>query len=136
MLRRKSRATAARPKRKDRTGISFENKALELVKALGFEAQTTSRSADGGVDIIAESRKPFISGRYIIQCKDWKNPVGEPTLRDLLGAVQKNKAVKGILISRSAFTRSARDFAQGTPLELIDGGNIEALIEQAKPPGD
>lgn len=136
LLSRKSRAIAARPKPKDRTGLSFENKALGLVEALGFEARTTSRSADGGVDIIAESRKPFISGRYIIQCKDWKNPVGEPALRDLLGAVQKNRAVKGILISRSAFTRSARDFAQGTPLELIDGGNIDALIEQAKQTGD
>ena len=132
LLGEKSRPSAPPATEKDSTGLSFENQALELIRALGFEARTTSRTADGGIDILAESRMPFISGRYVIQCKDWSKPVGEPALRDLLGTVEKNNAVKGILISRHGFTKSARDFAQGTSLELIDGENIDGLIREAR----
>jgi restriction system protein len=71
---------------------------------------------------------PFTSGLYVIQCKDWSKPVGEPVVRDLLGTVRKNNAVKGILAARSGFTDSARRFAQGTPIDLIDGSGLDGML--------
>lgn len=115
---------------KDRTGLSFEDKCLRVLKAMGFIAQVTKRTGDGGIDLIATSSQPVISGKYIVQCKDWANPVGEPPLRDLYGVVSDQKANKGILITSSTFTDAAIEFAKGKQLELIDGDQLGALEQE------
>ena len=77
--------------------------------------------------------RPFLRGTYIIQCKDWQNPVGEPVLRDLLGTVTAEGSLKGILITSGNFTQAARKFADGKRLELIDGQDLDDLLQQAAP---
>jgi restriction system protein len=99
---------------------------------LGFRAELTKPTADGGIDIIAFQDQPLLRGKYIIQCKDWANAVGEPVLRDLLGAVAAEDAVKGILITSSTFTEGAKRFAEGKRLELIDGRDLESLTAQSE----
>ena len=113
-------------------GIAFEELCLRLVKAMGFSATTTSVTADGGIDIVATSTQPVFSGKYIIQCKDWSNTVGEPIVRDLYGVVHAENANKGILIATSKFTKAAQRFAEGKPLELIDGEQFNDLLKQYK----
>jgi len=113
-------------------GIAFEELCLSLVRAMGFSATTTSATADGGIDIIATSTQPLFSGKYIIQCKDWSNTVGEPVVRDLYGVVHAESANKGILITTSRFTKAAQRFAEGKPLELIDGEQFNDLLKQYK----
>jgi restriction system protein len=85
---------------------------------MGFEASTTQVSRDGGIDIIALSASALVSGKYVIQCKDWGKPVGEPELRGLYGVVHAENANKGIMITTSSFTGPAREFAEGKQLEL------------------
>lgn len=111
----------------DRTGASFEARSLQLVRAMGFHAELTKATGDGGIDIIAFQEQPLLRGKYVIQCKDWTNPVGEPVLRDLLGVVTAEDAVKGILITSGSFTDGARRFAEGRRLDLIDGRDLEDL---------
>lgn len=113
-----------------RTGISFEEKCMRLLEKQGFNCQRTAITGDGGVDIVATSNLPLLKGTYIVQCKDWKNPVGEPPVRDLYGVVASENANKGILITSSAFTDAARNFARGKNIELIDGDQLEQLIRQ------
>jgi len=108
-------------------GLAFEEKCLRLIRAMGFHAQTTKRTGDGGIDIIATSTQPLLAGEYVIQCKDWSTPVGVSPVRDLYGVVAGTRANKGILITSSTFTKSAQDFAQGKQLELIDGEELERL---------
>jgi restriction system protein len=48
----------------------------------------------------------------------------------LYGVVSAEGANKGILITSSAFTKGAEEFAQGKPIELIDGDQLERLIEE------
>lgn len=111
-------------------GRSLEEQTLLLVKMMGFRATTTKKTHDGGIDIIAFSDDPIIKGKYIIQCKDYSGPVGEPPIRDLYGVVQSERANKGILITTSTFTKAARDFASGKPIELIDGNQFKKLLSQ------
>lgn len=113
-------------------GVAFEELCLDLVRAMGFSATTTSATADGGIDIIATSTQPLFSGKYIIQCKDWSNTVGEPVVRDLYGVVHAESANKGILITTSKLTKAAQRFAEGKPLELIDGEQFNDLLRQYK----
>ncbi len=114
----------------DRSGLSFENRCLEVIRSMGFHAELTKASGDGGIDIIAIQSKPLVQGKYVIQCKDWANPVGEPVLRDLLGVVSAEDAVKGVLITSGTFTEAAKRFAEGKRLELIDGRDLATITAQ------
>lgn len=105
-------------------GINFEERCVQLVRAMGFVAHTTEKTGDGGIDILARSTLPLLSGEVVIQCKDWRAPVGEPILRDLYGVVSARQAIKGICITSGTFTQKAKDFAQGLQLELVDGAQL------------
>ena len=109
-------------------GLDFEKQVHALLKKMGFEAEITKASGDGGIDIIAHSKEHITGGKYIIQCKDWSKPVGEPPIRDLYGVVAAEKANKGILITTSTFTSPAIKFAEDKPLELIDGTKFNGLL--------
>jgi restriction system protein len=92
-----------------------------LLKKMGFMAEVTRASGDGGIDIEAILDRPIVGGRYLIQCKRFShnNLVSSPTIRDFYGAVMADReAVKGVLITTSAFTAQSRKFAAGLPIEL------------------
>jgi HJR/Mrr/RecB family endonuclease len=112
----------------DRSGITFELKCQRLLEAKGFATIMTSVTSDGGIDIMASSTDPLLSGTYVVQCKDWQGGVGVKPVRELYGVVVSEDANKGILITSSYFTKSAVEFAQGKRLELIDGEQLDRLI--------
>lgn len=94
-------------------GYQFEDYISNLFQKLGFSVEATDYSNDGGIDLVATYEKPIFSGKYIIQCKNWSGPVGQPEVRDLYGVVMDQRANKGILITPSDYTQQAYDFAKG-----------------------
>lgn len=112
------------------SGIEFENICQVLVEKMGFTTQTTKASGDGGIDLIAYNHQPLLSGKYIIQCKRYAGSVGEPIIRDLYGVIMSERANKGILMTTGHFTKSAISFAEGKPIELIDGIKLKELLTQ------
>lgn len=112
------------------SGIEFENVCQALVEKMGFTTQTTKASGDGGIDLIAYNHQPLLSGKYIIQCKRYAGGVGEPIIRDLYGVIMSERANKGILMTTGHFTKSAIGFAEGKPIELIDGPALKKLMNQ------
>lgn len=112
------------------SGVEFEKVCQQLVENMGFETETTKASGDGGIDLIAYNRQPLLSGKYIIQCKRYTGSVGEPIIRDLYGVVMSERANKGILMTTGTFTKSAVNFADGKPIELIDGVAMQNLFLQ------
>jgi hypothetical protein len=121
-------AQKVRGRRKD--GIELEQTAAKLLSTLGLQASTTNVTGDGGIDVVAYSESPIFAGKYIIQCKDWANPVGEPVVRDLFGVILSEGANKGIIITTGEFTSAARRFAEGKPIELIDGDGLRELLNR------
>ena len=109
-------------------GYQFEDYISNLFRRLGFEVEATSYSNDGGVDLVATYKQPVFSGKYIIQCKNWNGPVGQPEVRDLYGVVMDQRANKGILITPSDYTQQAYDFANGKNIELINGPILRGLL--------
>jgi len=112
----------------DLGGHEFEDLIERLLIKMGFATEGRKEAADGGIDIIAVSIQPLVSGRYIIQCKRYSNSVSSPIVRDLYGVVMAERANKGILITTSAFTSDAIEFAQGKPIELVDGPQLIELL--------
>jgi restriction endonuclease Mrr len=115
-------------RRKD--GKALEEEVRELLRSMGLKATTTRTTGDGGIDIIAYSDSPLFSGKYVVQCKDWAGSVGESVIRDLYGVVTAESANKGILITTGTITKSAQKFAEGKPLELIDGQELNKLLQK------
>lgn len=112
------------------SGVDFEKVCQQLVESMGFETETTKASGDGGIDLIAYNHQPLLSGKYIIQCKRYSGSVGEPIIRDLYGVVMSERANKGILMTTGTFTKSAIGFADGKPIELIDGVAMQNLLSE------
>lgn len=117
-------------------GKALEEKVKEWLQSMGLRAGTTKTTGDGGIDIIAYSESPIFSGKYIVQCKDWAGSVGESVVRDLYGVVMSESANKGILITTGTITKSAQKFADGKPLELINGQELNKLLQRFKQKGD
>lgn len=111
-------------------GHALEEKVRALLQNMGLAATTTRATADGGIDVEAYSTNPIFSGKYLVQCKDWSNPVGESVVRDLYGVVMAENANKGILITTGRFTAAAERFAANKQLELIDGSALQTLLRK------
>ena len=58
------------------------------------------------------------------------NAVGPNAIRDFFGSLDIAKAAKGVFITTSGFTRSARETAErlGKRIVLIDGEQLAALM--------
>jgi hypothetical protein len=76
------------------SGQEFEQVIKSLLTEMGFLAELTATTGDGGIDIIAKLDKPFIGGRYLFQCKRYSdgNIVGASEVRDFYGAVMVSLA--------------------------------------------
>jgi Holliday junction resolvasome RuvABC ATP-dependent DNA helicase subunit len=118
------------------SGVEFEHVIGTLLHRMGFHAEVTQATGDGGIDIVASLDRPIIGGRYLIQCKRLApdTPVGAATVREFYGAFTADRrAVKGILVTTSGFTAQAREFAQNLPVELVDGEQLARLLSEDEP---
>lgn len=115
------------------TGVQFEELITSLLARLGFRAQMTKASGDGGIDIVAVLNKPVVGGKCLFQCKRFASTtlVGSPVVREFYGAVSADRqVVKGVLITTSGFTEQARAFAQEVGIELIDMEQLGRLLTE------
>lgn len=114
----------------------FERVVVELLVKMGYGGSRTDagkavgRSGDGGIDGIIKEDKLGLDVVYI-QAKKWdNNPVGRPDLMQFVGALQAQKASKGIFITTSRFTDEARNYVSqiGSKIVLIDGEQLTNLM--------
>jgi restriction system protein len=110
----------------------FECQVGEVYRRRGFSVRIPEAlGADGGVDLRLRKDDEVI----LVQCKSsekWK--VGAPVVREFFGVLMSEGAGRGILISKGSFTRDAKEFAAGKPLELIDGTAWNEMVVQAENP--
>ena len=92
--------------------------------------QAIGRSGDGGIDGIIKEDRLGLDIVYI-QAKRWdNNPVGRPEIQKFAGALQGQRARKGIFITTSAFTKAASDYVSriDSKIVLIDGDKLAQLM--------
>ncbi len=109
----------------------FERLVVDILVRMGYggnfadAAQAVGKTGDGGIDgIIKEDRLGL--DRIYIQAKRWDKSVGSPEILAFIGALQKQHANKGVFITTSDYTKSARETAEGlnTKIVLIDGKQL------------
>lgn len=90
-------------------------------------ARAIGRTGDEGIDGIINEDRLGLDVIYI-QAKKWEGTVGRPEIQKFAGALQGQRAKRGIFITTSDFSREAVDFAARieNKIVLIDG---QALVE-------
>ena len=114
----------------------FERIVVELLVNMGYggsradAGKAIGRTGDGGIDGIIKEDKLGLDVLYI-QAKRWdNNPVGRPDVMQFAGALQAQRANKGIFITTSRFTDDARSYVSqiGSKIVLIDGEQLTSLM--------
>jgi hypothetical protein len=99
--------------------------AQRIFDRQGYHVVNVRDTKDGGVDILVTDEH----GRQaIVQCKRYRANVGEPILRDLYGTMIHAGAAHAYLITTAGFSSSARRWAEGKPMTLVDGPRLVALV--------
>jgi restriction system protein len=113
----------------------FERLVIDLLVKMGYggtrkdAGQAVGKSGDGGIDGIIKEDRLGLDIVYI-QAKRWDGPVGRPEIQKFAGALQGQRARKGIFITTSAFTQSAQDYVSriDSKIVLIDGNALAQLM--------
>src|SRR5262249_33170217 len=115
--------------------VLFENIVVELLVKMGYggsrkdAGRAIGRSGDEGVDGIIKEDHLGLDSIYI-QAKRWEGVVGRPEIQKFAGALQGQRARKGIFLTTSGFTQEARAFASAidSKLVLIDGEELASFM--------
>jgi restriction system protein len=108
----------------------FEQLVGEAYRRQGYSVREFGGGgADGGVDLVLRRD----GQTTLVQCKQWKAwSVGVKVVRELYGVMTAEKASRGVLVSCGRFTRDAEAFAEGKPIDLVDGDALWLLVEGAQ----
>lgn len=117
---------------------SFEKLVVDVLVKLGYggsrsdAAQVVGGSGDEGIDGIIKADRLGLDSVYV-QAKRWQNTVGRPEIQRFAGALQGQRARKGVFITTSTFTAEAKAYALGlqTTIVLIDGRELAELMMDA-----
>jgi restriction system protein len=113
----------------------FERLVVQLLVAMGYggsmedAGKAIGRSGDEGIDGIIKEDRLGLDVIYL-QAKRWENKIGRPDIQQFAGALQGQRARKGVFITTSAFSAEARQYAEriDTRIILIDGTELARLM--------
>ena len=113
----------------------FERVVVDLLVKMGYggnrqdAGRALGKSGDGGIDGIINEDRLGLDVIYI-QAKRWESVVGRPEIQKFAGALQGQRARKGVFITTSSFTKEAREYASviETKIILIDGEQLSKLM--------
>jgi restriction system protein len=116
----------------------FERLVVDLLLKMGYggsrkeAGKAIGATGDGGIDGIIKEDKLGLDIIYI-QAKRWTNGiVGRPEIQKFAGALQGQRARKGIFITTSNFSKEALDYVRNieTKIILIDGQRLAELMAE------
>jgi len=113
----------------------FERLVVELLVKMGYggtrqdAGRAIGRSGDEGIDGVIHEDRLGLDVIYL-QAKRWENVVGRPEIQKFVGALQGQRAKKGVFITTSDFTKEAVEYVRNidNKVVLINGGLLASLM--------
>jgi restriction system protein len=113
----------------------FERVVIKLLVAMGYggtlkdAGEAIGKTGDEGIDGVIKEDRLGLDAIYI-QAKRWENTVSRPEIQKFAGALQGQRAKKGIFITTSEFSRDAQEYISkiDTKIVLIDGKQLAKLM--------
>lgn len=102
----------------------FERYVAALFRSKGYRVQLRGRSGDAGVDLMLTQRN---GKRAIVQCKRYRRPIGPDIVRELYGTLIHERVSHAFLVTTADISDSAREWAQGKPMTLVDGASLAMI---------
>ena len=120
---------------KESSPAFFERLVVDLLVKMGYggsrqdAGRAIGRSGDGGIDGIINEDRLGLDVIYI-QAKRWDGTVGRPEIQRFAGALQGQRARKGVFITTSNFSPDAEEYASriDSRIILIDGARLTRLM--------
>lgn len=117
------------------TPAFFERIVVDLLIAMGYggsrqdAGRAIGKSGDGGIGGIIKEDKLGLDVIYI-QAKRWEGTVGRPEMQKFAGALQGQRASKGVFITTSTYSREAIEYAAAVSpkIILLDGEQLSRLM--------
>lgn len=113
----------------------FERIVVELLVGMGYggnvadAGRAIGKSGDEGIDGVIKEDHLGLDNIYV-QAKRWEGNVGRQEIQKFAGALQGQRARKGVFITTSSFTRDAREYVEKIEnrIVLIDGERLCNLM--------
>jgi len=113
----------------------FERLVVELLLSMGYggtrvgAGRAIGQSGDGGIDGIIDEDRLGLDSIYL-QAKRWEGVVGRPEIQKFVGALQGQRAHKGVFITTSDFTKEAQEYVKNinNRVVLINGFTLARLM--------
>jgi restriction system protein len=113
----------------------FERIVVQLLVAMGYggslkdAGKAVGKSGDEGIDGIIKEDRLGLDIIYI-QAKRWENIVSRPEIQKFAGALQGQRAKKGIFITTSDFSREAHEYVTKieSKIVLINGQQLAQFM--------
>lgn len=108
----------------------FEEFVAGLLRAMGYETTVTSKSGDGGVDVLASHDAFALEPPVIkVQCKRTTIQIGPDKVQQLLGTLAHGGAEKGLFVTLGGYSSDAQHLERTRQdLRLINGQKLVGLI--------
>jgi HJR/Mrr/RecB family endonuclease len=108
----------------------FEKYVADLFTAIGYQAELTPLTGDGGKDIILRKNNTLA----IVECKRYneKNKVSRPDIQKFHSALIDTNANEGFFVTTSYFTEPAMMYTLDKPIKLININRLMEMIEDVK----
>jgi len=115
--------------------VFFERLVVELLVKMGYggtrqdAGRAIGRSGDEGIDGVIHEDRLGLDMIYL-QAKRWEGVVGRPEIQKFVGALQGQRARKGVFITTSDYTKEAADYVRNidTKVVLINGVLLANLM--------
>jgi restriction system protein len=121
----------------DMDAFAFEHLVKRLLEEMDYQnVEVTTRSGDGGVDVVADIELGITSVREVVQAKRHRRTIQRKDLDALRGSLYRFNAVRGTIIATSRFSKGTEEAAfagRAAPITLIDGDKrtLEVLAVDA-----
>ncbi|MDX1959518.1 MAG: restriction endonuclease [Leptospiraceae bacterium] len=120
---------------KDSSPKFFENLVVDLLLKMGYggsikdSGSVIGKSNDEGIDGLIKEDKLGLDVIYI-QAKKWEASIGRPEIQKFVGALQGQRAKKGIFITTSSFNENAYNYVSNIDIKvvLINGEELTNLM--------
>lgn len=111
--------------------FEFEELVAEVWEQHGWDTAVTTKTSDGGVDVVAEKHSPFFQ-KIAIQAKRYNrsNKIGGPDVREYASVKEIFDDIDSVIVvTTSSFSSQADKMARKLDVKLIDGAAFVRMLK-------
>ena len=121
----------------DRRGEAFELATAEMFRLLGFQVERNALIAGSQVDLVLRRSTGAIREVYLVECKDYQDPVGIAALRSFWASLEAARrelpGANGIFVTRQDLTKEAKAFADSIGIQHLTLRDLESRLVDLTP---